>query len=393
MPRNTTKVHLIFSDRTKGRLCAAVFFFASLLAAEAESIAPFLFPSARSAALGGSHVALTDDFSSLFSNPAGFLAVKEEFSAAELSASAYGPIFDIADAVISYTGSSGNLDISGIVGKNGLVAGIDIGGPLAFGWVGRGLGFGFFNRTVLGASTAGVAIRALAREELLMTGGYAFNLIQKGSHTLDMGFLGKGFIRGYLALNSSIFTVTDIVSGNPLETKPFNTIAGVGVDLGARYDFSKTLAAALVCRDVYSPGLVTKYASSMDFLNGKPAVGSGSYASLAPQLDFGLQYALRSPIIDKYFSKAILLLDYRNILDLFVPLPRNPILNIGLGAEIEILDALTLRAGIGDALPSMGFGIDFTFMKLDFAMRGVELGIDPGIQTTYALDLGLLFRY
>jgi hypothetical protein len=75
------------------------------------------------------------------------------------------------------------------------------------------------------------------------------------------------------------------------------------------------------------------------------------------------------------------------------PLFRNPLLNVGLGVEIEMLHAFSLRLGIGDALPCLGLGLDLSFMTLDLAIHGKELGLDPGVQSTYALDIGLLFRY
>ena len=74
-------------------------------------------------------------------------------------------------------------------------------------------------------------------------------------------------------------------------------------------------------------------------------------------------------------------------------IPRHPLLNIGLGVEVTVLNALTLRAGIADALPALGFGLDLSFMTLDFAVYGRELGLDPGMQPVYAMSLGLLFRY
>jgi hypothetical protein len=85
--------------------------------------------------------------------------------------------------------------------------------------------------------------------------------------------------------------------------------------------------------------------------------------------------------------------DYRDILDFTSLISRNPILNIGAGLELTVLNVLSFRVGITDALPSFGLGLDLTFMTLDFAIRGKELGLDPGIQPVYGLDLGLLFRY
>jgi hypothetical protein len=32
-------------------------------------------------------------------------------------------------------------------------------------------------------------------------------------------------------------------------------------------------------------------------------------------------------------------------------------------------------------------------MQLDFALYGKELGTDPGVQSVFGMDIGLLFRY
>ncbi len=379
----------------RGIIVCFVFFlmaliFSSSLAALPEK--PFDFPNARLAALGGRHGTLVNDFTALFTNPAGFVEAKEGFSVAELSLSVYGPVFDIADTVVNYVGG-GSLDISGIVGPGGFASGLNLSGPLAFGWVGRGLGFGLFNRTVADAATLGATVNVTAVEEFLMTGGYSFRIINRGSSILDAGFLGKGFVRGQLPLSASILTVTDLFSGNPLDTRPFTTVLGVGLDLGILYQFAKTLSFSLVYHDAYSPVLAVPYTSALSFLSGGTASGNATYNTIKSSLDGGIAVSPRFAFLDRYISRLTLMADYRDILDLWALIPRNPILNTGLGLELVVLDALSLRAGISDALPALGFGIDFAVMQLDFAMRGVELGLDPGVQTTYAVDLSLLFRY
>lgn len=377
----------------KRRILLVLVLALGVLRVGAETVSPFTLPSARLGALGGRHGTLTDDFTTLFTNPAGFVGVKEQFSAAQISASAYGPLFDIADVLVNYLGSSGALDISKIVGPGGLATGLSLGGPVSFGWVGRGLGFGIFNRTTMDAVTLGSTLKAVPAEELLITGGYAFRVFDKNNQVIDAGFLGKGFFRGTLGLQSSIFTVTDLFSGDPLGSRPFTTVAGVGVDLGVKYDLAKTFDAALVWHDAYSPALKSTYASTADFISGKQPISTPSYVIVSSGLDLGVSYTPKAPQLDQYVSRLSFYLDYRDMLNLFALIPRNPILNVGLGIEAVVLDALSLRAGITDALPALGFGIDFTFMRLDFAMRGVELGLDPGVQPTYAIDLDLLFRY
>lgn len=369
-----------------------VILFISVSKIIALEVAPFTLVSARSAALGGVHAALADDFSSLFSNPAGFVGADQELSVAELSITAYGPLFDIIDSTSSFLQDGGDLDISGVIGPHGLKTGLTATGPLSFGWVGRGLGFGIFNRSAMAASAQGVSINAQASEDLILVGGYAFRFSPAGGHDIDIGFLAKGFLRGSLNLEGSILTVTDMFEDDLLSGKPFLSTAGVGLDLGLRYEFVRTIAAGLVCRDVYSPALVTTYASVQDFIDGVSS-SDADYGQILPRLDFGLLYTPRFSFIERIVSGIVIAADYRDFLDLTALIPRNPILNVALGIELTVLDVLSLRAGIADALPSAGFGIDLTFMRLDFAMRGIEFGLDPGYDPVFAMDLGLTFRY
>jgi hypothetical protein len=353
---------------------------------QVNSVEPFVMPSARFGALGGNHAAMSDDFYSLFLNPAAFVDVEAKFSAAEITMSTYGPVFEIIDLARSKT-----ADISGLIGPGGFAAGFDMGGPLSLGWVGRGLGLGIFNRIKTAASISGAKLRPLVSAELLLVGGYSFRIVEKGSHLFDIGFLGKGFFRGALNLEADIFDASSILDG--ITGKPFRTQLGLGLDLGARYTFRNNLQVALVCYDIYSPVLLTTYSSISDFGDRHSSSTVSSYATVKRRLDLGVKYRIRSKFIDRYFTRLTVMADYHDILDFLSVIPRNPVLNIGLGVELKILNSLTFRIGLVDALPAVGFGLDLKFMTMDFAIHGKELGLDPGVQSVYAMDLGFLFRY
>jgi hypothetical protein len=355
-----------------------------------EVIEPFVMPSARAGALGGVHAAFADDFYVLFTNPAAMVDIEQEFSAAEITLSMYGPVFEILDVMSDYSGSDDPLDISGLVGKNGFATGFDLGGPLAVGTIGRGLGLGLFNRTKSDAVVTGTVIRPVLSEEFLFLGGYSFRLLNKKKHFLDMGFFGKGFYRGLINLETSIFDASNLF--NSMSDHAFSTYLGLGFDLGLQYTFADDLSVALVCYDVYSPVLITNYASFSDFRD-KTGTGSNDYATVRRRLDLGVAYRIHSNFLDRYISNFVVMTDYQDLLDLTALIPRNPILQVGIGAELVILNVFSLRIGIADALPAVGFGLDLRFMKLDCAIRGKELGLDPGVQPVYAIDMGLLFRY
>ncbi|MDR1863142.1 MAG: hypothetical protein LBQ67_04385 [Treponema sp.] len=369
-----------------------LFFLFASFRLSGETIEPFVMPSARFAGMGGRHAAAGDDFYSLFTNPAAFVDVQEQFSVAEISISTYGPVFELVDLFMGNAGSGSDLDISGIVGPKGFAAGLDLGGPLSMGWVGRGLGLGLFNRVKTTAAVRGTMIRPLISGEFLLVGGYSLRIIDNNGHWFDAGFLGKGFFRGALSLEASIFNAATVFD-NPME-KPFKTNLGLGLDVGIRYTYRENLTLALVCYDLYSPVLVTPYDSMSAFGNKSgPSAGGASYATVERRLDFGAKYRIRWAFIERYISAIAVMADYRDFLDFFSLIPRNPILNVVLGLEVKILNALSFRFGVSEALPAFGMGLNLSFATLDFAIRGKELGLDPGVQSVYALDLGLLFRY
>ena len=97
--------------------------------------------------------------------------------------------------------------------------------------------------------------------------------------------------------------------------------------------------------------------------------------------------------LGRFIDSFTLALDYDDILDLASVLPRNPILNVGLGLEARLLDIVSLRAGVSDALLNAGVGLDLSALRVDLAVFGTELGLDPGDRPTYNLLASLEFSY
>jgi hypothetical protein len=361
---------------------AAVFFAVAPL--QAEHINPFIMPSARAAGFGGIHAAQGDDISAIFSNPASFSGLEKQFSAAELTISLYGPVFQFLNLVNQ---SSDDLDISSLEQSGKLSMGLDVGGPLALGWVDKGFGFGIFNRSVIDVRTESFVVAPVASEEILLVGGYSFRVLERDPHVLDLGFLGKGFYRGTVYLEAPLDDITEMFADHAV--RPASSQYGLGVDLGIKYTFANTFSMALAGYDVFSPARVTRYDEISDY--GED--GEASYATVKPRLALGFLYRIRNDFVDRHFSDFIMMLDYRDFLDLFYSHPRNPLLNISFGIEFGLLRVMRIRAGIAEALPSLGFGIDMHILIFDFAVRGREMGLDPWEQSVYAVDLGLLFRY
>lgn len=359
-------------------------------------------PSARTAGVGGLHATVTDDLSSLFANPAGFISADPQISLAEVTVGMQGPIFDIAGLVIQGL----NQDFSELLASetvldlvSTLYAAADILGPVSFGYLGKGLGFGFFNTTdVVFRSDSPLTITAIAGEQITLAGGYAFRipLSKESTHVLDLGVLLKGSLRGEVELTRTLLELPGLFSSIGFDTvteSPFKLISGIGIDAGIRYGLGDMFALGIVGKNLYTPTMTQSYATTNDFLDNAadPVVSNG----LVPiDLTAGVLFSPRLGVLSRYVSDLRLMVDYVDILD-FLTHPataRNPILHASLGVELRILEILMIRGGFSQGLFAAGLGLDLTIFGINIAMYGTELSSEPGLRPVYNAQVGIDFR-
>jgi hypothetical protein len=377
--------------------CAILALLPVYVGAQVRTVDPFVLPSARMAALGGPHAASVAGLDALFENPAGFASETTELGVSSLVFNPAGPIFDIVGMVVG-----GNDPLAGLAtlfDDNGrLYVQADILGPLAFGYVGKGLGFGMYNRSVVTLNAASLLTVAYAvSEEVMLMGGYAHRFRISDRQVLDVGIMPKGFVRATIGDVGSLDDVIALAGspGSLLSGSGFTMVSGLGFDAGVRWSLDDTLAVGLVAHDAFSPAMVTTYTSFTDFAADPQAakVGDSAYAIVKPNLAFGIEYNVPFAFLRLLGAELVVLADYVDILDLMSVIPRNPILNVALGVELELLDILSLRAGIKDALPAAGFGVDLAAFTFSLAMFGKELGIEPGARPVFNMLVAFDFRY
>lgn len=388
-------------------------FLASLLllpalAGSAESTASFSeygidLPSARMSAFGGSHAALADGLSCLFTNPAGFRSSRPELSLAEVTANLTGPVFSIADIIIQAAGGTDVLDLLTTESVQALLrklyASGSVLGPLAFGYVGEGLGFGFFNTSVVTFTSTGTVprITANAQEDIVFAGGYAFRIPLPPAlqSSLDLGVMLKAFLRGNLTVDKSMLDLLGIFSAlspDLLMDQPFVLGVGVGADAGLLWNWNGLLSLGIVCRDIWTPVAYNDYGTLQSFLDA--AVPTTTFGLVPLDLTAGILFTPTLGFLERYVTDIKIALDYGDILD-FLTHPataRNPVLHAGIGMELTLLDILALRGGFLNGYFSAGFGVDFTVVRLNVTMFGEELSTEPGLRPAYNLMLGLEFR-
>ncbi|MDR3167791.1 MAG: hypothetical protein LBT93_07595 [Treponema sp.] len=352
----------------------------------AADIAPFTLTSSRIYALGGPHTAYTHDITTLAVNPAALRGVKKQFNLGEIGIGTHGDIISLIPLIRSVAGGSfDDFDSSKIAdltsGSDGKIPlGFEFRGPLSVGYMNNGIGFGFFDRIYFDTRFIGTALRLYANADFLLNGGYAYRIVDKGSHVLDAGIVVKAFGRYSFGINGSVL---DMVANSDtlIDDSPMDLILGGGFDLGVLYHLGEGFTFGLTGNDVFSMGLIRH-------LNGADS-GSSEIGYIKPKVNFGAAYSFTP----WKFAAFSLMLDYRDVVNIFTNdyTTRNPILNIGFGAEAQIIQFIYARVGVNDMLPAVGIGFDIKVLKIDAALYGKELSHEPGGMSTYALDLSLTF--
>ncbi len=383
---------------------AALLLLLPAVFASAFEFQPMIFPSARTDALGGMHAALSDDISVLISNPAAYRSAPPQFSAAELTTNLNGPIFSLADIVFRIVGGTSATsllnepDVQKLL--TSLSTGATINGPIALGYIGNGLGFGLFNSTTANFSTEGTVptVTSEIREDLLFVAGYGFRIpVPDSWHgTLDVGFSVKTFTRAAVDWSQSILDFFSLITSpslNSILNQPFNLDVGFGLDTGALYSWNSTVSVGLAVRNLYAPVARSSWTSVNSFSSGGIATKSYGYAPL--DLSLGVLYTPKWAFLEDYVSSPKFMLDYSDMLDFWThpDTARNPVLHVGLGVEVTVLDILDLRGGFGDGYFSAGAGIDLTVVQFGLTMYGQELSTQPGLRPNYDLLVSTLFRY
>ncbi|HUX21500.1 MAG TPA: hypothetical protein VMW69_09680 [Spirochaetia bacterium] len=370
--------------------------------AENLTLLPTTISSARTSAIGGAHAALADDLTTLFSNPAGFYEVQPEIRLSEITMHLQGPIFDLAG--VAAGGLSGNF--AQLLGSSNvqnllqsIYASMNLIGPISFGYVGKGLGFGIFNTTgVTFTNTAPFTIAFSAGEQLMLDGGWAFRipLPQAWNSSLDAGVMMKSGLQGISYLQKSLFELPSLFNSIGLSTLTgapfyFNTL--IGLDAGLRYSYKDWFSVGIVGHDIYTPVLQSEYPTLQSFIDNS-ATPTKSNTVLPFNLSVGTLFTPDLGPLDLIISNFKLMLDYSNALDflLYPATARNALLNMGLGTEITLLKILELRAGFHEGLFSAGLGLDLKYFRLDASMYGTELSSEPGLQPVFNMIVGFSFQ-
>lgn len=353
--------------------------------------------------LGGPYPTDNSGLESLFANPAAFKSAEEQLSIANSTIQLKGPIFDIATLVIGSL--SGGGDFASILSSpstqsilSSLYSGFTLTGPLYFGYIGDGFGFGLFNSTdFLLQGTGALSLSMELSEQVVLAGGYAFRipLTPDEAHAIDLGVMLKGGVGGDIIIAKSFLELPamlasigpDLILGEPFD---FSTI--IGIDAGVLYRWEDFLSAGISLQDVFSPTVKYTYSSGLTgFLSSEtPVVTTGV---IPFKLNAGAEISPKIPFLEQWVTNLRFALAYDDILD-FLLYPTeavNPLLHVKMGLEITMLEILDIRVGLAEGLLNAGFGLDLQIFTLNAAMFGSELSSQPGTNPVYNLVVGFSF--
>ncbi|MBI9102366.1 MAG: hypothetical protein JEY99_08125 [Spirochaetales bacterium] len=380
-------------------------FFISLFSLSAYDYIedPLVINSSRSKGMGGAHAADTHDMAILFANPGGFQAVDTEMAFAEITLGLKGPVFDIADVVVNSLNSDAGMEDmiaqdSTLDLLSGIYAGLSLTGPIYFGYVGNGLGLGFFQNTdVIIKESAPLTLEATVREDIILCGGYTYRLPfpESWNQNLDLGLMLKGGVRGDISITAAYLELMSLDFGTDmLMQSPFDFIAGIGFDIGALYSFRDIFSIGLTCLDIFTPTTKKSYTGLEAMIDGSSDPVETLNGVVPMTLNAGISFTPPLGLFDKYISNLVFLVDYKDILGFWFydESYLNPWLHLSGGAEITLLDIFSLRCGLDKGLFSAGLSTDLTIFNMNIALFGSELGSEPGVNPIYNLMIGLEFR-
>jgi hypothetical protein len=372
-------------------LCCAAIIFAEETRVEMPR---FEIPSAQSNGFGGPHIAYTDNVFGLLVNPAAIMRVRQR--------SFFAPSFTLLspEKTIKLAGKLADGDFGTALedlnnpndpGKIPFGLGINE-FPISVAWVADGFGFGVWDRVFVNANIIGTTAEATVLADLIIPIGFAFKILDTDAHDVDAGVALKLFGRSY---GHKMINAVEAIDSFDALTDDLGApvIMGAGFDLGFMYRWNIGLSAGITFDDIFTQG------GEIARIGGGEKQ-DGYYVPFS--LNLGIAYDLKIGSLWKTAPSFIantgvaVAFDWHNFDLLFETdnpyLRRNPVLGIGMGLQINLINIFKLRLGMNEMLPAFGFGFDLGPFEIDIAYYGKELGLEPGQMPTAALDLTFAIR-
>lgn len=339
----------------------------------------------RAEGMGSAYITDSESFFTLFSNPAGLtFSGRKKLQPTFLSSTGIFP-FDmfqfISDTLI--TGTS--VDDYYVDRTSRIRA-----APLTFGSINRYFGWGVLNTFYANVQDSSGITKSVADfgGDLSLVLGSSIPFYLGNLGTLSFGFSARGIAQLEFGYGNFLESFSDKI---PMEIKPTYTTLGVGFDIGLRYELS-FLNLAVVFQDAYT-ALWTKEFSPTD-IDGLWRISPFEKSYLAKKLVVGIGLDIPVERLTRAVSHFGIYADYGDVLLLSAgESVRNPLLDLSVGTELVLFDALALRLGMSEMYPSFGLGVYMHNFRLDFSVYSRELGFEPGDMPELNSGISMTIQY
>ena len=374
---------------------------ASPLAAQQESGERFRVRYPRTNAIGGPHPTLRGDLSITQNNPAALSRSEPTYQITTLGTTISGPVFSVVPFFLpGGDGVDGLLDDDDALDTlQSINAAVDVAGPVALGYTGNGIGFSIHTVTGVSLSSPTSGTFELgASERLVLRGGYGFGvaLPRFRDATLDLGLSIGAFIEGATAERFPFIELADVLGdlgpGFVLDSS-FGLGSGFGIGLGMMYTYADDLSIAVTADNLYAPTVTTEYESLEAFLGDDVGETSTSGGQAPAEINTGVRYSIPLGRVGRYIDEIDVYASYFDAFDFLTrDNPRNALLKLGLGTEVQLLDILQLRGGISEGLLAAGAGLELGVLDFNGAVYGRELSSEPGLNPVYNVGFSVDVR-
>lgn len=351
---------------------------------------------ARDLGMGSAYVTDTTTYFSFLSNPAslGFTGDKTLFPT--LNTRLAGPLNLIPQSLESLR--AGNFDVIEVLSKTlseskGINAAFNIVGPLNFGSIKKGFGWGIFNETYTSFDIPSlISSTFYAGNETLVRLGYGYALKLPVPITISVGLSTDlvNRIEGLYTLKTS--EMMSLMGGEEFSfaslIMPVYTSFGYGLDAGITFKLFNVVSISYVWDDFFY-GVYTQKSDLITKIINKPAELSSYTSADSTKTVFGTSKKMTAgigveiPLADiskNLISSWIVMVDCNDLLSVFAnnPAKRNPVLEFSAGTELVLHKTIILRFGIDEMYPAAGIGIRLGAFNIDASIYGQELGREPG---------------
>lgn len=360
----------------------------------------FIMPQitfARDRGMGSAYLTDTTTYFSFLSNPASLALTGDRNLYPIINTRVAGPL-EIIPEIID-TAQSEDPDFLGLIsktltGSTGINFATDIAGPLCFGAIRKGFGWGFFNETYLSFDMPSLfSATAYGGNESLLRFGYGYPIKLPVPLTISVGLSADlvNKVEGFYRMNA--FDLIGLAMGEDVSfasfTIPVYTTLGYGLDAGITLKAFNIISLSYVWDDFFYGQYIKRSNQAEKILEDPSNFTSYLWTSAQTKTNIGASKNMAAglgvdiPIADvskNFISSWIFMVDCNDLISTFSndPRKRHPILEFSAGTEIVFFKTIILRFGLDEMYPAAGIGIRLGAFNIDASIFGQELGSEPG---------------